>query len=138
VNTFGSDPGFMGCFGGDTMLVSPGQNLQMLFQLLPGTTIWRQTVTNLDTQYLVSFDVDLQGQEQLMAQWVVETPGGWHANPPAFLVKDITFQTNASTSIVCQADYVMPENVSPAATLYCSEPVVIGNQCIIDQCIFNN
>jgi hypothetical protein len=130
----------MGCYGGDTMLVSPGQSLSMLMQLVPGTKIWRQTVTVLETKKSVSFDFNMMGQDQLMPQWVVETPGGWHANPPAFVVKDIWFQTNSScsTNILCQATYRMPKNVSPVAALNCSTPVVKGNRCSIAKCIFNN
>ena len=70
VNTFGSAPGYTGCLGGPGMLVPVGDRLRMTFTL--DGTIWRQVVQSEATGQEVSFDIDLQGQSQHRAEFLIE------------------------------------------------------------------
>ena len=53
VNTNGSNPGFIGCYGGPVMSVNVGDTLNMDIQLTG--TVWNQTVLDVQTNQSVSF-----------------------------------------------------------------------------------
>eukprot|EP00834_Sanchytrium_tribonematis_P004284 NODE_202_length_13094_cov_1.571528.p6 type:complete len:296 gc:universal NODE_202_length_13094_cov_1.571528:7991-7104(-) len=136
VNTVGNYPGFTGCKGGSRMAVQVGDELEMIIELRLGTTVWGQTVRNLKTGEVVTFDFDLQGQDQGWAEWVVEPANGWHPSPPKFLVKDIELRsTSAHPSFCAYSPAVDPTDAG--AALICDPPVIIGNICKVAQCKFN-
>ena len=70
VNTFGSDPGFTGCQGGAVMPVGVGDTLIMDMAL--AGTIWTQTVTDQETGQKVTYSIDMRGQTQNYAYFVIE------------------------------------------------------------------
>ncbi|KAI9356282.1 hypothetical protein DFJ73DRAFT_641194, partial [Zopfochytrium polystomum] len=88
VNTIGNYPNYMGCKGGPAMLVAPGDRLRTTITLQnpansDTSSIWVQTVTNIgkactnggtDTPAgcQVSYTIDLLGQYQRMALFIVE------------------------------------------------------------------
>lgn len=78
VNTVGQATGFTGCQGGEGMTVPVGDTLLMTFTL--NGTVWNQTVTSQTTGASVSYDIDLQGQSQHRAEFLIEgyssTPNG--------------------------------------------------------------
>jgi hypothetical protein len=72
VNTLGSDPDYMGCYGGDIMNVAIGDKL--LIDMSLNGTIWKQTVTDQANGTKVDFDEDLKGQPQRWALFEIEMP----------------------------------------------------------------
>lgn len=62
VNSYGKEPGYVGCTGGDVMAVAPGDRLTVLYQLIG--TQWQQTISNARDAKTVSFALDMQGQAQ--------------------------------------------------------------------------
>jgi hypothetical protein len=88
VNTFGSDPGYTGCLGGDGMNVQVGDALQMVMTL--NGTSWHQTVTDTVSKQAVSYDIDMLGQAQNYAEFVIEI---YTENPAA----DVVFTANTIT-----------------------------------------
>ncbi|KAJ3325762.1 hypothetical protein HDV06_003532 [Boothiomyces sp. JEL0866] len=125
------------CTGGNAMNVNGGDKLQMIFQQKVGSTIWQQTVNNLNNGNSVSFSYDMQGQEQAWAEFVMETPSGWHSNPPQFVVSNIILKSAPGSAIKC--DYQSSVYAAyPGAALSCDNPVLSGNTCAIAKCLFNN
>ncbi len=94
VNTFGSDPGFTGCFSGSSMLVSPGDQLLVNISLDSTTEVWTETVTDSASHQSVSFTMNLQGQGQNWAYFAMEA---WYgekiSTPVTFLNTTLTFQS---------------------------------------------
>jgi hypothetical protein len=72
VNTFGSDPKHMGCYGGPVMNVAIGDLL--LIDMSLKDTIWSQTVTDQMSNKSVAFDIDMEKQPQRWALFEIETP----------------------------------------------------------------
>ena len=70
VNTNGSDPGYIGCYGGSVMSVNVGDQLDIDMQL--AGTIWNQTVTDAETGKSVTFSFDMMNQAQNIAYFVIE------------------------------------------------------------------
>ena len=70
VNTLGSDPGFMGCYGGQIMSVNVGDSLVMTMTL--NGAIWTQTVLDTQTGQSVSYSDNLGGQEQYFSIFRIE------------------------------------------------------------------
>jgi hypothetical protein len=133
VNTFGKQPGYSGCFGGNRMAVNPGAFLKFVMELTPGTNTWVQTVTNRGTGESVSFSFDMQGQEQGMAEWVIEPTNGWYSDAPSFTVTNITLKTAQAAPGIC----TYSETNNHGASLYCTSAIVSGNVCTIKSCSFN-
>lgn len=98
VNTYGSLPGYTGCSGGNILLVKPGNKLQTTMYLNHGTTIWTQNVTNLSNGQSVFYSIDLLGQQQAWAEFIVETAGGWHKNPPKVSFFNLSLKCTTSHS----------------------------------------
>ncbi|KAJ3256491.1 hypothetical protein HK103_005489 [Boothiomyces macroporosus] len=124
------------CTGGDVMNVNVGDTLKMVMSLRTGTTVWDQTVTNMSNGKSVSFSYDLQGQEQGWAEFVLETPAGWHANPPQFVVSNIVMRSAPGTTVQC--DYQSSAYSGyPGASVTCDNPVKSGNTCTVSKCLYN-
>ncbi|KAJ3268688.1 hypothetical protein HDV01_002366 [Terramyces sp. JEL0728] len=133
VNTYASP---IICTGGNVMNVNVGDSLKMVMQLRTGTTTWDQTVTNLNSGTSVSFSYDLQGQEQGWAEYVMETPAGWHDSPPQFIVSNLVMRSAPGTTVGC--DYQSSAYSGyPGAAVTCDSPVVSGNTCTVSKCLYN-
>lgn len=74
VNTYGSEPGYTGCLGGEVMKVNVGDTLLMEMNLKG--TVWKQKVTNLRNKLVVTFDIDLKNQNQNRADFAIEIYDG--------------------------------------------------------------
>ncbi|KAJ3325768.1 hypothetical protein HDV06_003538 [Boothiomyces sp. JEL0866] len=133
VNTFVSP---IICTGGNVMNVNVGDSLKMVMNLRAGSTIWDQTVTNLSNGNSVSFSYDLKGQEQGWAEFVMETPAGWHDNPPQFIVSNLVMKSAPGTTVQC--DYQSSAYSGyPGAAVTCDTPVKSGNTCTVSKCLYN-
>ncbi|HEY5376434.1 MAG TPA: hypothetical protein VIK01_22295, partial [Polyangiaceae bacterium] len=88
VNTFGKYAGYTGCTGGDGMNVQTGDALKMVMTL--SGSVWHQTVTDTNAQHSVSYDVDMLGQAQNSAEFVIEM----YTEPP---VADVVFTATTVT-----------------------------------------
>jgi len=108
VNTFGKEPGYTGCQGGPVMPVAVGDTLAIDMSL-SGTT-WTQTVTDVQTSQSVSYSIDMKGQAQNDAYFVIEGYSSKPVSQVVFTNTVITFA--ASDSADCklamrgQTDYV--------------------------------
>jgi uncharacterized protein (TIGR03437 family) len=91
VNTFGNDPGYTGCFSGNSMLVAPGDVLLLDMQLDANSGVWTQTVTDSNTKQSVTFSINLEGQGQNWAYFAIEEWNG------AFLPASLTFSNTTIT-----------------------------------------
>ena len=98
VNTFGKAPGFTGCLGGSGMTVNEGDALTMTMSLVEGTK-WSQTVTDVQSGDSVTYGIDLRGQAQSRAEFVIE---GYDQQPTVPVVFHSTVVTFASPPGSCQ------------------------------------
>jgi hypothetical protein len=126
VNTYGSDPGYTGCLGGTGMNVQVGDALQIVMSL--SGTVWHQVVTDPGSQKSVSYDLDMLGQAQNYAEFVIEQ-----------------YTQNPATDVVFTATTLVFQNAEPAAC----QPTVRGTndfftnpkasadgkQCVIDRIV---
>ncbi len=126
VNTFGSDAGYTGCLGGNGMNVQVGDELAMVMTL--NGTVWHQAITDSVSQESVSYDIDMLGQAQNYAEFVIEM---YTENPAADVVFTATTVTFAdSEAAACQPtvrgidDFFTNPKASPD-----------GKQCTIDRIV---
>jgi hypothetical protein len=92
VNT--AEPGYVGCFSGDSMLVNPGDVLLISMTLNPATGVWAQTVVDSATNQTVASDINLEGQGQNVATFAIEVNYGATIHTPVvFSNTVITFQS---------------------------------------------
>jgi hypothetical protein len=124
VNTFGSNPGFTGCKGGDAMNVAVGDDL--LLEMTVVNRIWTQTATDLTNQRSVSFDFDLQNQAQGIAELVIETS-------PQKPVGDVVFKSTVITFASPEAAACRPNHRGPADTFTTPRVSKDGRRCCIDR-----
>jgi hypothetical protein len=89
VNTIGHYAGFTGCKGGDAIDVAVGDEL-LLDMTLHGQ-VWTQIATDGTNARSASFDFDLQGQAQGIAEFVIETPSQKPVGDVLFTSTVITF-----------------------------------------------
>jgi hypothetical protein len=108
VNTNGSEPGYIGCYGGDVMSVNVGDTLTMDIQL--SGTVWNQTVTDLQTNRTVTFSKDMLGQTQNLAYFVIEEYSSAPVSEVIFTNITLTFGSpdaaDCKLSMRGQNDYV--------------------------------
>jgi hypothetical protein len=76
VNPTGSVPGHIGCQGGQVLDVKPGDELLLTLKL-HGTT-WVQSINDLTTRQVVSYELDMMGQEQNLGLFAIETYNDGH------------------------------------------------------------
>lgn len=129
VNTYitSSSPNYAsydGCHGGPGMSVAVGDTLDMRF-VLNGTD-WTQTVTDRRTSQSVSYTIDMLGQAQASAEFVIEEYSSKPVSDVVFTSTVITFASSAKS--VCQP-------AQRGATDYFSAPRLSadGLRCCIDK-----
>ncbi|HEX3775276.1 MAG TPA: hypothetical protein VHV51_12480 [Polyangiaceae bacterium] len=88
VNTYGHDTGYTGCLGGDGMNVAVGDALAIVMTL--NGTAWHQAVTDAASNQTVTYDIDMLGQAQNYAEFVIEQ----YTQDPA---GDVIFTNNVVT-----------------------------------------
>lgn len=91
VNTFGNFPNYTGCHGGPIMPVRAGDSLAMRMTL--SRSVWTQTVTDRRTGRSVSFRIDMLGQAQHRAFFVIEGDGQNPVSPVVFTATTLTFSS---------------------------------------------
>lgn len=128
VNVTTSAAGITGCAGGDYMTTEVGDLLEI--DMSVDGTAWTQTITNQRTMTSVDFTIDLEGQVQNSAMWVVEVPSGETIRPvedSVFTDSVLTFASPVTTCQPTQAgttdDFSAPI-LSPDG-LHCCYPTII-------------
>jgi hypothetical protein len=89
---------YNGCLGGPGMNVAVGDTLDM--RLVLNGTIWTQTVTNRRNSQSVSYALDMLGQAQGSAEFVIEEYSSKPVSDVIFTSSVITFASAAKSS--CQ------------------------------------
>jgi hypothetical protein len=74
VNTFGHEPGYIGCLGGGILKVNRGDRLLVTLTLYD--TTWVQAINDLTTNQAVSYSLDMRNQSQNFAYFAIETYDG--------------------------------------------------------------
>lgn len=129
VNTFGHAPGRTGCNGGPGMSVAVGDSLDMTMTLIGNT--WRQVVTSKKTGQSVSFDIDMRGQEQNWASFVIEPWDGAMAATDVEFVDTVLSFDNAIPACLPRSmgpgDSVSPAWLSQDGSRCCIEKIKLSN-----------
>ena len=118
------------------MAVTPGDKLDMTFELIPGSTNWKQTVLNTSSGKSVIFTFDLQGQNQGLPSFIIEHTNGWDSNPPSFTVTNIEIRAAGQSGLFCSYEQYVLDGF-PGATIDCAAPVINGLSCLISSFKFN-
>ena len=92
VNTDGSDPGYMGCYGGAVMSVKVGDQLNIDMHL--AGTVWAQTVTDEQSSQSVNFSFDMMNQAQNIAYFVIEEYSSAPVSEVIFTNTTLTFASS--------------------------------------------
>jgi hypothetical protein len=121
-----ADTAYTGCDGGAIMSVNVCDTLDIDMSL--SGTVWTQTVTDEQTNQSVSYSIDMKGQAQNLAYFVIEEYSSAPVSEVIFTDTILTFDSSDATdckvSMRGQTDYVS----SPAASgdgLQCSIPQII-------------
>jgi hypothetical protein len=126
VNTFGSDPGYTGCLGGDGMSVAVGDELVLVMTL--NGTVWSQTVTDSVSMQSVSFDLDMLGQAQNYAEFSIEI---YTENPAS----DVVFTDTTVTFADAEAAACQPTVRGINDFFTNPQASADGKQCTIDRIV---
>jgi hypothetical protein len=133
VNTYGSDPGYAGCFSGNSMLVAPGDVLLLRMALDAATGVWKETVTDSNTNQTVTYSINMRNQGQNWAYFVIEAWYGATINTPVlFSNTTITFQS-PDTAGYCSVS-------QGAGNAYAMTPPTLqnsGTECLIGSIVLN-
>jgi hypothetical protein len=126
VNTYGKDTGYTGCLGGDGMNVQVGDALQIVMTL--NGTVWHQAVTDVSLKQSVSYDLDMLGQAQNYAEFVIEQYTQDPATDVIFTATTITLENAEATA--CQP-------TMRGTNDFFTDPVASadGKQCSIDRIV---
>jgi hypothetical protein len=100
VNVTTGAAGITGCAGGDYMATEVSDVLDI--DMSVDGTEWTQTITNERTMTSVDFTIDLEGQVQNSAMWVIEVPSGETIRPAEDVVFTDSVLTFASPVTDCQ------------------------------------
>lgn len=92
VNTNGNEPGYTDCNGGPIMSVEVGDAL-IIDMVLDGTE-WTQTVTDEQSGESVSYTIDMRGQAQNYAWFVIEEYSSSPVSEVIFTDTTLTFGTS--------------------------------------------
>ena len=125
VNTFGKYWNYTGCHGGPLMPVRAGDKL-VIAMTLTGT-IWTQTVTDRRNGRSVSFRIDMRGQTQHLAYFMIEGIG---QNP----VSSVVFTDTSLTLAKPQLSACIPNKHQPGDPRNVVSPPVMaarGSTCRI-------
>lgn len=129
VNTFGSDPGYEGCYSGSSLLVAPGDQLAIGMSLDQSSNIWTENITDSTTNQTVGFTMNMMGQSQNYLIFAIESYyGSAILTPATFSNTTITFQSTDwnGTCLPSQGasnNYVFTPPISQNS----------GTQCFIQQ-----
>ena len=108
VNTFGNEPGYTGCLGGAIMSVDVGDTLAIDMALTG--TVWTQTITDEQTGQEVTYSLDMLGQAQNIAYFIIEEYSSAPVSEVIFTDTTITFGTadaaDCKLTARGQTDYV--------------------------------
>ena len=126
VNTFGSAAGYTDCHGGDGMTVAEGDALHLSMTL--NGTVWNQTVTDAAGNHSVSYDLDMLGQSQNYAEFVIEQ----YTQDPA---GDVIFTD--TTLVMDKAEATACQPTMRGATDFFTNPKASsdGKQCSIERIV---
>lgn len=91
VNTNGSVPGYTDCNSGPAMSVNVCDRLEMEITL--SGTVWRQLVTNTQTNQSVIYDIDMQNQAQNLAYFDIEEYSSTPVSEVIFTDTTLTFDS---------------------------------------------
>jgi hypothetical protein len=117
------------CAGGAYMDTPVGDLLEIDMSV-KGTN-WIQTITNVGTQKTVDFTIDLKGQVQNIAMWILEVPSGESIKPAEdtiFTESVLTFNTPVTSCQPTQAgttDYFSAPVRSPDGLHCCFDKVIL-------------
>ncbi|HEX3772652.1 MAG TPA: hypothetical protein VHV30_17355 [Polyangiaceae bacterium] len=127
VNTYGSDTGFTGCQGGQGIDVAVGDTLDIDMAL--AGTVWDQTVTDRQTGGVATFSIDMQGQAQDWALFIIESDGSKPVSDVIFTHTTITLADSDPTacqpSARGQTDYFAPPRASIDGTKCCVSKIIL-------------
>jgi len=128
VNVTTDAAGPSGCAGGDFLSTELGDLIAM--DMSVKGTDWTQTMTDLRTMKTVDFTIDLEGQVQNNAMWIVEVPSGLTVRPAEDVVFTQSVLTFSSPVTTCQPNQA-------GKTDYFSAPVLSrdGLHCCYDEII---
>jgi hypothetical protein len=126
VNTYGNDPGYTGCHGGDGMLVQVGDPLSIHLSL--DGTVWTTDIEDLADGERVTFTWDLLGQSQNYAQF-------WLYPSPAQPIEDAIF--NATTITFAEAEPAACQPALRGKNDFFSNPHAStdGTECSFDRIV---
>jgi hypothetical protein len=127
VNTFQNPQNPAICFSGNSMAVNPGDVLLLNMFLNTASTVWTETVTDVNLDQSVTFNMDLQGQGQNWAYFAIEE---WY---DAVITTPFTFSNTALTLQVPNATAACNSTQSATNAYILSPPVPQNNnsQCFI-------
>jgi hypothetical protein len=127
VNITSFDPNYRDCHGGPVVLTDVGDQLQMDITL--DGTQWLQKVVDLNTKKSTEYTLDLQGQAQGRAFFVIELQT--NAKP----TEDIIFTKSVLTMAMPQPEACTPLRMGMRD--YASEARVSadGKHCCIDRVV---
>ncbi len=131
VNTYitSSSPNYAaynGCHGGPGMDVAVGDNLQITMTL--SGTSWDQVITDTRTGESVSYTIDMLGQAQNLAEFVIEDDG----QAP---VSDVIFTSTTLTFASAQASACQPIQLGTNDYFSAPQASTNGLQCCISKVI---
>jgi hypothetical protein len=127
VNTFGQEPGYTGCQGAQGMNALEGDSLLLDIQLQEGN-LWQQTVTNSSSGEVAKYTIDLRGQEQNRAIFMIEGYQSWP-------VSDVVFRQTVLTLSSASRDLCRPVVRGPADTMGAVRLSPDGRRCCIDEIV---
>lgn len=129
VNVTSGAAGPTGCAGGDYLTTSLGDWLEIDMFLKDGMQV--QTIKNVQTDEMVDFSIDLKGQVQNEAMWLIEVPSGSSVRPAEdtiWLQNVLTFKQPVES---CQprsrgsADYFSTPTLSPDGLHCCWDKIIL-------------
>jgi hypothetical protein len=130
VNTFSYDPGINGCHGGQGMDVTAGDLLDIDMAL--SGTMWKQTITDRQTNKTVDFTQDLMGQDQGWAIFDIESDGVEPVSDVIFTSTTITMAaadpSGCEPSVRGQNDYFAAPRISNDGKTCCISKIILRGQ----------
>jgi hypothetical protein len=129
VNVTTSAAGPTGCAGGD-YLVGDLDDLIDIDMRIDGTD-WIQTMTSQGTMETVDFTIDLKGQVQNVAMWIIEVPDGSSVRPADDVIFSDSVLTFSSPVSDCQptqagaADYFTAPVLSADGLHCCYDTIIL-------------
>jgi hypothetical protein len=117
------------CAGGDYVNTEVGDLLEIDMSV-KGTN-WTQTITDVQSMKTVDFTIDLKGQVQNNAMWIIEVPSGETIKPVddvVFTQSVLTFNAPVTSCQPSQAgttDYFSAPVLSPDKLHCCYDKIIL-------------